>query len=74
MLYPAELRMRMLWPIVLKKRNPVNGLPVHFSARIAYTVPYVAERRGSFVRETDDPNADLEDLIFDEDMGGPSER
>jgi len=24
--------------------------------------------------ESDDPNADLEDLIFDEDDGGPSER
>lgn len=26
------------------------------------------------VRENDDPNVDLDDLIFDEDAGGPSER
>ena len=35
----------------------------------------LAEKKGGrIMRETDDPNADLEDLIFDEDMGGPSER
>jgi len=26
------------------------------------------------MRESNDPKADLEDLIFDEDAGGPSER
>lgn len=26
------------------------------------------------MRESDDPRADLDDLIFDEDAGGPSER
>jgi hypothetical protein len=26
------------------------------------------------MRENGDPNADLDDLIFDEDAGGPSER
>ena len=26
------------------------------------------------MRECSDPNVDLEDLIFDEDAGGPSER
>jgi hypothetical protein len=26
------------------------------------------------MRENDDPNVDLDDLIFDEDAGGPSER
>ena len=29
---------------------------------------------GETVRETNDPYADLDDLIFDEDDGGPSER
>ena len=28
----------------------------------------------SVMRETQDPNADLEDLIYDEDWAGPSER
>jgi len=27
-----------------------------------------------FMRESNDPKADLDDLIFDEDAGGPSER
>jgi len=26
------------------------------------------------MRESNDPKADLDDLIFDEDAGGPSER
>jgi len=26
------------------------------------------------MRETNDPNADLEDLLFEPDAGGPSER
>ena len=29
---------------------------------------------GYFMRETDDPTADLEDLIYDEDGGYPSQR
>ena len=32
------------------------------------------KKGGLSMRQTDDPNADLEDLIFDEDAGGPSER
>jgi len=31
-------------------------------------------RGGRKMRYTDDPNADLEDLIYDEDEGYPSER
>ena len=34
----------------------------------------VFSKGGFQMRETDDPNADLEDLLFDEDAGGPSER
>jgi len=35
----------------------------------------VQNRKGEMtVRETDDRYADLEDLLFDEDAGGPSER
>ena len=29
---------------------------------------------GDIVRECSDPNVDLDDLIFDENDGGPSER
>ena len=29
---------------------------------------------GTSMRQTNDPYADLDDLIFDEDAGGPSER
>ena len=32
------------------------------------------QKGAKMMRETDDPNADLEDLLFDEDSGGPSER
>ena len=32
------------------------------------------QKGGSNVRESDDPNTDLEDLIFDEEAGGPSQR
>ena len=32
------------------------------------------QKGGLTMRETDDPYADLEDLLFDEDAGGPSER
>jgi hypothetical protein len=31
-------------------------------------------RENDIMYESDDPNADLEDLIFDEEDGGPSEK
>ena len=34
----------------------------------------VFEKGASVMRESSDPNADLDDLIFGEDDGGPSER
>ena len=40
----------------------------------AYTAKTAKKKGGLSMRQTDDPNADLEDLIFDEDAGGPSER
>jgi hypothetical protein len=33
-----------------------------------------AREEVNILRETNDPYADLDDLIFDEDDGGPSER
>ena len=35
---------------------------------------YSAQKGGESVIESNDPYADLDDLIFDEDDGGPSER
>ena len=35
---------------------------------------YLLQKGGDEMIESDDPHADLDDLIFDEDDGGPSER
>jgi len=35
---------------------------------------FSVQRGGELVKESNDPYADLEDLIFDENDGGPSER
>ena len=51
----------------------LRWISLHFSVDYAYTIT-VAERRRASVRETNDPYADLDDLIFDEDDGGPSQR
>ena len=34
----------------------------------------VLSRKEACMRQTNDPNTDLDDLIFDEEDGGPSER
>ena len=34
----------------------------------------LAQEGGGKMRECSDPNVDLEDLLFDDDAGGPSER
>ena len=47
---------------------------IHFSLRRAYTVRSVFQKGGGTVKETNDPYADIEDLLFDEDSGYPSER
>ena len=38
-----------------------------------YTIPS-KQKGGDRMRECNDPQVDLDDLIFDEDDGGPSER
>ena len=43
-----------------------------FPAIAIYFVP--AQKGGKPMRESNDPTVDLEDLLFDEDAGGPSER
>ena len=45
-----------------------------FSPGVAYTVRSVKQKGGRSMWENNDPYADLEDLLFDEDSGGPSER
>lgn len=76
------LRRRTLYPGEVQGRTHIyysnkfalsrkNG--TLFSASRIYCP--VGNRKGAvFMRENSDPNADLEDLIFDEDAGGPSER
>ena len=44
-----------------------------FEAEKLYT-DSPAQEGGESMRESSDPNMDIDDLIFDEDDGGPSER
>ena len=46
----------------------------HFFPPPEYTVLEYFERSNPSMYYSDDPNADLDDLIFEEDAGGPSER
>lgn len=52
---------------------------MHLSGSTAFELPEcytdsLCGREGSAMRETNDPYADLDDLIFDENDGGPSDR
>ena len=59
--------------IVTKKRRSVNTIPHIF--RFPYHIlSRMEKRRGKTMRETDDRTADIEDLLYDEDGGYPSER
>ena len=42
-------------------------------SQAVYTIP-PKQKGGEKMRECSDPSVDLDDLIFDEDDGGPSER
>ena len=42
-------------------------------SQAVYTIP-PNQKGGEIMRECSDPSVDLDDLIFDEDDGGPSER
>ena len=59
--------------IVALKFPDYQNLQIHFLSKIAYTGVYVF-LGGAIMRETNDPYADLEDLIYDEDEGLPSNR
>ena len=45
----------------------------HFLPLLPYTIKN-GKKEGKKVRETDDRTADIEDLLYDEDEGYPSER
>ena len=50
-----------------------QGKTANFSAGSAYTGGYL-RKGGKNMYSTGGPGADLDDLLFDEDSGGPSER
>ena len=77
------LRRRTLYPAELLGRMPLYSTqilfccqenPAHFLAAGAYNAQVVFLKGGLAMRESTDPRADLDDLIFDEDAGGPSQR
>ena len=80
MLYPAELLART--PALYKKTAQVStGKRSARKLRILFCLPQhillrMQKQKGGrlSMRESNDPGADLEDLIFDEDAGYPSER
>jgi hypothetical protein len=53
---------------------PCQEKAAHFLTLCAYNAQVVFLKGGAAMRESNDPRADLDDLIFDEDAGGPSER
>ena len=59
--------------IVTKKIKSVNTIPHIFSSAY-HILSRMGKRRKRKMRETDDRTADIEDLLYDEDGGYPSER
>ena len=59
--------------IVPKKIKSVNTIP-HIFCPAYHILSRMDKRRGTKMRETDDRTADIEDLLYDEDEGHPSER
>ena len=61
-------------PVYCTQRiSSCQGKAAHFLPLMEYTAMESLER-GNSMRESNDPRADLDDLIFDKDDGGPSER
>ncbi len=57
-----------------KRILQIVGFPFIFYIRL-HILDYVRVLKGGiFMAECNDPYADLEDLLFDEDAGGPSQR
>ena len=82
MLYPLSYWGIDYHSIVPKKSPSVNQktfflcaiFPFIFHRAVHILSRVVIVKGGNMMRETNDPYADLDDLIFDEDDGGPSER
>ena len=72
-LYPAELLGHVLVYSIQLFSSCQENL-THFSYAFAYNAQVVFLKGAGIMRESNDPKADLEDLIFDEDAGGPSQR
>ena len=65
---------RIYWNIVSENKTDVNCRDsTVFEFFLCYTGCLV-RKGGTTVREGSDPYVDLDDLIFDEEDGGPSER
>ena len=81
MLYPAELRAQItialypkIPPVSTKRLFLLAPIFPSFFGDCCVYYHELCLKGGNVMRETNDPFADLEDLIFDEDAGGPSER
>ena len=59
--------------IVTKKIKSVNTI-LHIFSSAYHILSRMGKRRKRKMRETDDRTADIEDLLYDEDGGYPSER
>ena len=65
---------RIYWNIVSENKTDVNCRDsTEFETLRCYTEALVW-KGGTAVKEGSDPYVDLDDLIFDEEDGGPSER
>ena len=72
MLYPAELLAHM--PQYSNgKMFSCQQIAAHFLPALTYTIQN-GKKGGYAVKECDDYTVDIEDLLYDEDAGHPSER
>ena len=78
-----DLRRRTLYTTELLEHileycsGKYNGCQPQVSAVFCPLLPYTVflrRKEDEKMRECSDPNVDLEDLLFDDDAGGPSER
>ncbi len=65
-----------IFKILYRKKSGLSTVIPHIFGPRPHIIPHMLPGRegGKPMRESDDPNADLEDLIFDEESGGPSQR
>ena len=65
---------RIYWNIVAENKIVVNRRIQQDFGLCSHILCFRCRKEGGKMRECNDPNVDLEDLLFDEDAGGPSER